>query len=102
MVAFQVGVLEPFVKFVNTSGPEVNRNVGSSLVNRVAMMAHLVVSPLATELWEKLHADVSEADTPAMLDSMEGRAGIKKDIGLRLLSVAVQLAKDKDQLDLSV
>ena len=48
----------------------------SSHVNKVALLAHLVIEPVALELWTKVHWRVDMAgDKPAMLDSMGGAKG---------------------------
>ena len=93
LTVFQSALCDPFVKDV-----VLNQGTASSVVNRVAMMAHLLVHERALPLWEKLHQTPAQADRPAMLDQTDGVAGNRQDIAERLLNLADII---KDDLDLS-
>ena len=91
LTAFQSALCDPFAKeVVLNQGPVPN------VVNRVAMMAHLLVHEKATPLWEKLHETPAAGDRPAMLDQTDGLAGNKQDIAERLLSLVEVIKEDLD------
>ena len=91
LTAFQSALCDPFVKDV-----VLNQGPSSSVVNRVAMMAHLLVHEKALPLWEQLHQTPAQADRPAMLDQTDGVAGNRQDIAERLLSLVEVIKEDLD------
>ena len=92
VVAFQAALSEPFVKELLTNpAPS-----AGSIVNRVAMMAHLLVHEKALPLWEKLHQTTANADRPAVLDQTDGVAGNRLDIAERLHSLVEVIKEDLD------
>jgi len=81
VTALQPIITDSFVEKIqdkrSSSGDQSNR-----VVNRVAMMAHLLVSDRATPLWEKLNAPVSGPNRPAQLDQTDGIKGMRSDVGV--------------------
>ena len=83
LVAIQSALCDHFVKDLAVN----QAPSAGSVVNRVAMMAHLLVHENALPLWEKLHQTPAQADRPAILDQTDGVAGNRLDIAERLLSL---------------
>ena len=92
LTAIQSALCDPFVKELALS----HAPSTGSIINRVALMAHLLVHEKALPLWEKLHESPSHGDRPAMLDQTDGLAGNRQDIAERLLSVAEVIKEDLD------
>ena len=92
LVAIQSALCDHFVKDLAVN----QAPSAGSVVNRVAMMAHLLVHENALPLWEKLHQTPAQADRPAILDQTDGVAGNRLDIAERLLSVAETIKEDLD------
>lgn len=65
-------------------------------------MAHLVVSDLATSLWEAISNNVSERDRPAFLDQTDGVSHSRTSNYDRLIAVAETLKQDLDMTAFSV
>ena len=59
-------------------------------------MAHLLINPQATDLWESVYAAPSAASRPAQLDNTDGISNSKLVDGLALINVANVI---KDTLD---
>ena len=65
-------------------------------------MAHLVVSDLATSLWEAISNNVSERDRPAFLDQTDGVSHSRTSNYDGLIAVAETLKQDLDITAFSV
>ena len=92
LVAIQAALCDPFLKDLAVS----QAPTAGSVVNRVAMMAHLLVHEKALPLWEQLHQTPAQADRPAILDQTDGVAGNRLDIAERLLSLVEVIKEDLD------
>ncbi len=122
MTLLRKGILLPFNAHVQTLNPSSSSNLPgrNSLPNKgsfvmiinytmktsilfipffaVALMAHLLIHPLATALWESVYTATTAADRPAQLDNTDGIASSKLADADALVAVANTI---KDTLDSS-
>jgi len=65
-------------------------------------MAHLVISPLATTLWEAISSNVLEAQRPAFLDQTDGVAHSRSANYEALVAVAETVKEDLDMTNFTL
>lgn len=97
--AVKMDILAPYEKAIaEAEGGEVAERLRANTeLNRLGLLAWMLVYGPATELLEKLTTKVEEENIPAFIEQTGGPAGYRLDIYDKLLSISEGMKEDKDK-----
>lgn len=98
--ALKVQILQPYEEALLLLTPDTEfAATNNSEVNRIALLAWLLLYPPATALWEKLNSSIDEEHRPAFLEQPGGPTAYKNFIYEELIKVSDVLRCDEEAMD---